>query len=84
MKGSTSKFVGLFLFVALLVGTPLLSAKPKPQRLDCDGDYDHSYGKKDCKDPIAMPDSHAGPILMLTGGVLGAAILVQRRRKVTS
>ncbi len=27
MKQSTSRFAGLFLFVALLVGTPLLSAK---------------------------------------------------------
>jgi hypothetical protein len=42
--------------------------------------------KKDDKPTrVSVPDSHGGPLLVLTGGVLAAAIFVQRRqRKVTS
>lgn len=77
MKQSASRFAGLLLFAALLVGAPLLSAKDRK-------DWDDDNGCKDRKTSCSMPDSHGGPLLVLTGGVLGAALLVQRRRKVTS
>jgi hypothetical protein len=69
MNLATNKFVRLVVFAGLLVGAPLLSAK------------------KDVKPTpvVSAPDSHGGPLLVLTGGVLAAAIFIQRRqRKATS
>jgi MYXO-CTERM domain-containing protein len=79
MKMSTSRFAGLLLFGALLVGTPLLSGKDKDKCKDWNGDKDD----RGCAQSVAVPDSHGAPLLVLTAGVLGAAILV-RRRKATS
>jgi MYXO-CTERM domain-containing protein len=76
MRQSTGRFAGLLLFVALLVGAPLLSAKDKKVE-DCDTGRDD----RPC---VTAPDSHGGPLLAITAGLLGTAILVQRRRKITS
>jgi hypothetical protein len=57
MRQSTGRFAGLLLFVALLVGAPLLSAKDKKE--DCDKDRDD----RPC---VTAPDSHGGPLLALT------------------
>ena len=79
MKHTFNRFAGLVLFVALLVGPPLLSAGKH------DHDHDKCEGKKwDDRPCVSAPDSHAGPLLVLTAGVLGAAMLVQRRRKIAS
>jgi|HubBroStandDraft_6_1064221.scaffolds.fasta_scaffold2973567_2 hypothetical protein len=87
MKQLASRVAGLLLFVTLLVGPPFLSALDHDYYKDhdkdkvCDGDARDS---KKCDPSVAMPDSHGAPLLALTAGVLGAAIFVQRRRKVTS
>jgi MYXO-CTERM domain-containing protein len=82
MKMSTSRFAGLLLFGALLVGTPLLSAKDRKDWDDDDNGCKDRDDKTSCS--VSVPDSHGAPLLLLTGGVLGVALLVQRRRKVTS
>jgi MYXO-CTERM domain-containing protein len=80
MKLATSRFVGLVLFVALLVGAPLLSAKDKDTICrDRNGDRDD----RGCT-AVPVPDSDGAPLLALTAGVLGAAMFVQRRRKIAA
>ena len=80
MKLETNRFVGLVLFVALLVGAPLLSAKDKDKICrDRNGDRDD----RGCA-AVPVPDSYGAPLLALTAGVLGAAMFVQRRRKIAS
>jgi hypothetical protein len=81
MKQLASRVAGLLLFAALLVGAPLLSANDRKDWDDDNGCKDRD-GKTSCS--VAMPDSHGAPLLALTAGVLGAAIFVQWRRKVTS
>jgi MYXO-CTERM domain-containing protein len=81
MKQSASRFAGLLLLAALLVGAPLLSAK---DRKDWDDDNGCKDKDRETSCSVPMPDSHGGPLLVLTGGVLGAALFVQRRRKATS
>jgi hypothetical protein len=87
MKHTISRFVGLVLFVALLVGAPLLSAREHDKYKDpdknkaCDGDRDKD--DRHCG-AVSMPDSHGGPLLVLSAGALGAAMLIQRRRKIAS
>jgi MYXO-CTERM domain-containing protein len=79
MKSAVNRFAGLVLFVALLAGTPLLFAKSKGPCRDRDGDKDD----RGCRS-VSMPDSHGGPLLALTAGALGVAMLVQRRRRIAS
>jgi MYXO-CTERM domain-containing protein len=80
MKLATNRFVGLILFVVLLVGAPLLSAKDKDKTCrDRNGDRDD----RGCA-AVPVPDSYGAPLLALTAGVLGAAMFVQRRRKIAS
>jgi len=82
MKLATNRYVGLVLFVALLVGAPLLSAKDKHNDKICrdrNGDRDD----RGCA-AVPVPDSYGAPLLALTAGVLGAAMFVQRRRKIAS
>jgi hypothetical protein len=84
MKHAINRFAGLVLLAALLVGAPLLSAK----RNDNDRDKNDRDGDEKCEKHeascIKVPDSHGGPLLVLTAGALGAAMLVQRRRKIAS
>ena len=84
MKHAISRFAGLVLLSTLLVGAPLLSAK----RNDNDRDKNDRDGDEKCEkhegNCIKVPDSHGGPLLVLTAGALGAAMLVQRRRKIAS
>jgi len=75
---SASRFAGLLLFAALLVGAPLLSAKEKRESSQEEWCEQHPTN---C---VKAPDSHGGTLLLLTAGVLGAAIFVQRRRKAAS
>ena len=82
MKMSTSRFAGLLLFGALLVGAPLLSAKDRKDWDDDDNGCKDRDDKTSCS--VSVPDSHGAPLMLLTGGVLGVALLVQRRRKVIS
>jgi MYXO-CTERM domain-containing protein len=84
MKHAINRFSGLVLLAALLVGAPLLSAKDRDNDnhkicRDRDGDRDD----RGCA-AVPVPDSHGGPLLVLTAGILGAALLVQRRRKIAS
>ena len=90
MKHAIDRFAGLVLFVALLVGAPLLSAKEHKKEHKNGQNNEQNNGR--CEDGegegdricVTAPDSHAGPLLVLTAGVLGAAMLVQRRRKIAS
>lgn len=61
------------------------SAVVRKDRKDWDDD-DNGCKDRDDKTScsVSVPDSHGAPLLLLTGGVLGVALLVQRRRKVTS
>jgi len=82
MKLATSRLVGLVLFAAWLVGAPLLSAKNKDNDKICrdrNGDRDD----RGCA-AVPVPDSYGAPLLALTAGVVGAAMFVQRRRRVAS
>jgi hypothetical protein len=80
MKHAINRFAGLVLLAALLVGAPLLSAKRNDRdKNDRDGDEKCEKHEANC---IKVPDSHGGPLLVLTAGALGAAMLVQRRRKI--
>ena len=82
MKHAINRFAGLVLLAALLVGAPLLSAKRNDRdKNDRDGDEKCEKHEANC---IKVPDSHGGPLLVLTAGALGAAMLVQRRRKIAS
>ena len=80
MTLATNQFVGLVLFVVLLVGAPLLSAKDNDKICrDRNGDRDD----RGCA-AVPVPDSYGAPLLALTAGVLGAAMFVQRRRKIAT
>ena len=85
MKHAINRFARLVLFAALLVGAPLLSAKKDGNDTDTDRDRWEKCEKHDADCPkVSVPDSHGGPLLGLTAGILGAAMLVQRRRKIAS
>ena len=78
MKHAIDRFAGLALLLAVLGVNPLLSARNN----DKDRDRDEKCEKHaNC---VKVPDSHGGPLLVLTAGALGAALLVQRRRKIAS
>ena len=81
MKHAINRFAGLVLLAALLVGAPLLSAKKNHRDNDRDSDEKCEKHEANC---VKVPDSHGGPLLVLTAGALGAAMLVQRRRKIAS
>ena len=81
MKHAINRFAGPVLLAALLVGAPLLSAKKNHRDNDRDGDEKCEKREANC---VKVPDSHGGPLLVLTAGALGAAMLVQRRRKIAS
>jgi hypothetical protein len=81
MKYAVNRFAGLVLLAVLLVGAPLLSAKKNHRDNDRDGDEKCEKREANC---VKVPDSHGGPLLVLTAGALGAAMLVQRRRKIAS
>ena len=83
MKHAIDRFAGLVLLAVLLVGAPLLSAKKDDNDRDRDRWEKCEKHDADCQ-KVKVPDSHGGPLLVLTAGVLGAAMLVQRRRKIAS
>jgi hypothetical protein len=78
---SNKRFAGLVVLAALLLGSPLLSAGKKNEDKDEDKDYKKCEKYENC---AKVPDSRGGLLLALAGGALGAAVLVQRRRKITS
>ena len=90
MKHAIVRFAGLVLFVALTAGTPLFSERE--HRKEHNNGQNNWQDNGRCEDGegerdrlcVTTPDSHAGPLLLLTAGVLGAAMLVQRRRKIAS
>ena len=81
MKHAIDRFAGLVLSAVLLVGAPLLSAQKNLRDNDRDRDEKCEKREANC---VKVPDSHGGPLLVLTAGALGAAMLVQRRRKIAS
>jgi MYXO-CTERM domain-containing protein len=81
MKRAITQFAGLVLLGTLFVGVPLSSGKDNDSHKICrdkDGDHDRRCA------PVPAPDSHGGPLLLLTAGILGAAMLIQRRRRIAS
>jgi MYXO-CTERM domain-containing protein len=82
MKRAITQFAGLVLLGVLFVGVPLSSGKDNDSHKICrdkDGDHDD----RGCG-AVPAPDSHGGPLLLLTAGILGAAMLIQRRRRIAS
>jgi hypothetical protein len=78
MKHAVNRFAGLVLLAVLLVGAPLLSAKKNHRDNDRDRDEKCEKREANC---VKVPDSHGGPLLVLTAGALGATMLVRRTGK---